>query len=481
MNKSFVKDYIALYSFFSLAVLFTYVTAPEIGIVFQIILLVLFWRSNKIYFWLALVFIIETSPGFLFNVVDDNHTFALFRGTIAGNLYFWIPFIFVTIYKSYNIKRYRALFLKSNIYILGIYFIILIVLFGAYKFTTILRLLLPWTLLFVLPRLFKEEEDYVGFFKLLFSFVPFVLLTQFYKIYTGLEFATVFGGVSSHTVGSVGIEEAGTAVRPVYGIFLPFLSLWGACYFLILKKNYFSKNYLYLILGLSIFSVFLSATRSWMVASVFITFYLFILLSTNPIKSLVRFGVPIVLLALIINFFPLVNKQFDFVIDRFETIELLMQGDLTAGGTLKRFDVRGPRVMSKFYEYPITGWGFGDEASKYSDGHVGHQNMLMHTGIIGYIFFLALWLNFIFKLIKRHKYMQKYNPYKKTPLILIAFLLSTIIIHTSVQWYNYLVTFETGFAISFLFSFASFAYWESIAADFKILNNYKPKNVLKRN
>ena len=40
------------------------------------------------------------------------------------------------------------------------------------------------------------------------------------------------------------------------------------------------------------------------------------------------------------------------------TLEKMGKGDLALGGTLSRLTERGPKVMSKFYESPVFGFGF---------------------------------------------------------------------------------------------------------------------------
>ena len=159
---------------------------------------------------------------------------------------------------------------------------------------------------------------------------------------------------------------------------------------------------------------------------------------------------------------PVVRQQIDLAKQRYETIELLLEGDPTAGGTMVRLVVRSPRVMKKFYESPIIGWGYGVEANKYSDGHVGNQNLLMHNGVIGYLFWLMLWLNFILKMINLDKSISSANPYKNMPKLFIIMLLGILIINASAQWFSYLLQFLPGFTILFLVTMASFVYKKAL-------------------
>ena len=47
---------------------------------------------------------------------------------------------------------------------------------------------------------------------------------------------------------------------------------------------------------------------------------------------------------------------------------------------------------------------------------------------------------------------RKRHPYKNIPLVLIAFGGSILIIHTSAQWFGYLIGFNNALAIALLFN-----------------------------
>ena len=92
----------------------------------------------------------------------------------------------------------------------------------------------------------------------------------------------------------------------------------------------------------------------------------------------------IVLISIVLTI-PKINLQILQVVERTLTMEDLAKGDLTAGGSLSRLTERGPRVMKKFYEQPVLGYGFSEEYYKFLDGHVGNQSLLLNGGIIGFI------------------------------------------------------------------------------------------------
>lgn len=447
------KDILHLYLLFILSVVVIYKLPTMIGSMFQILLLIAFWRSKRDYFWLAFVFIIASEPGFLFAAVDVVHSFSILPASPFGNLYFYLVFIIIALIKYYNTKIHPSFFLKVNIILIVSYLSIQLMAFGVYKMTAFVRLSLPWLLLFIVPRILKQEEDIAKFFRMVFSFLFFVILTQLYKIITGMEFAVLLGGVASETVEARGgIEEVGSALRPVYGIFIPFLAIWGSIYFLTLKKTYFSRQYLTLILGLSVFSIFITATRSWLIASIFMVMFYIVIASRRPVKTLTQITIAAVFILALVQMLPFLEKQVELSLERYKTLEYFIKGDITAGGTVKRFDVRVKRPMAGFAANPLIGWGVGKKFSSYSDGHVGYHNLLMSTGLIGFTFWMLLWLNFIQKMLETYQRLWKRHPYKNIPLVLITFGGSILIIHTSAQWFGYLIWFNNALAIAFLFT-----------------------------
>ncbi len=450
------RDIINLYVLFAVSVVVIYFAPRIAAIVLQVIFLFAFYRSRKNYFWLAFVFIIQNFPGGLFSryTNDIEHTFSLFQSSPVGTLYFWMVFILIAFFKSVKLKSDYRFILEKNIILLFAYFLFLILIFGLYKMTAVTRTLLPWLFLFILPRLLKKEEDFAGFFNLVFSFVFFVVFTQVFQLVFRATVAEILGG-SNITLAT---EELERVARPGDGIFISYVSIFGALYYLILKKKYFSRNYLITITGLAIFSIFITATRSWMISTLFVFGFYVVFIAKAKTAIIQRLVFPLLMIVIITQYVPVVRQQIDLAKQRYETIKLLLEGDPTAGGTLTRLTSRGPAVMEKFRESPVIGWGYGDEARKYTDGHVGNQNLLMHNGVIGYLFWLMLWLNFVLKMINLDKSITSANPYKNIPKLFIIMLLGILIINASAQWFGYLLQFLPGFTILFLFTFASFVY-----------------------
>lgn len=456
------SDIVKITGLFSLTVLIRYFAPTAVFFILLVLFLFFFFNSKKSYLWLAFLFIIDSSPGGLFSMQDEVHTFSFISGAGIGNLYFYIPFIIVALVKVRKVKvTYPKYFLQTILGVLIFYFVFLLAGNGIYKWTAIVRLTLPWLLLYIVPRLLRDEDDYAKFFNLIFAFVTFVLITQVYKLFTAQEFVTLLGGTGNPSLAQwKDILDANAALRPAEGIFIPFVALFGSVYFLTKRKQmYFRPNYLFLITGLSVLSIFITATRAWLLAALFILICYTFIGSKNPVKLITRYAFPAFFVALIIILVPFLSLQADLALQRYETIGFLLQGDITAGGTLSRLSVRAPQVMSHYYQKPIFGWGYGNEGASFSDGHVGHQNLLMHTGLVGYLLFVIFWITFLIKMAAVNKRATSRSAYYKLPTILIIFFLAIHIINTSAQWFNYLTTYGTGFVFSLLFSLGNMLYW----------------------
>ena len=71
------------------------------------------------------------------------------------------------------------------------------------------------------------------------------------------------------------------------------------------------------------------------------------------------------------------------------TVEKVIEGDITGGGTISRYDIRAPKVMEGFFSSSVVfGAGFSNHYYKYSDGHVGYHNILLNAGLTGSFIFL---------------------------------------------------------------------------------------------
>ena len=466
------KDIYYFLILFVLSVIIDYYTPQGVRMVYQFVLLFLFYKSKNNFLYLALIFTVINQPGDLF---AGDYAFSIIKDSPIGNLFFEMVFIFIAVLKSLKNKSLQNdFFLKENVLILILYFIFLIIVFGVYKLPAIFRLTLPWLFLFIIPRLFSRIEDYIRFFNIIFYFTFIVLIFQIVNILTSRPIANLLGSGYFTLVSSLNGTEK--LLRPTQGIPISFLALLGAMFFQNYKYKIFKNKFLNIIIVLSFFSIILSATRGWILAVLFILIIYLFFFSRKKVSTILGFAFTATAVIVALSFTPILQTQTDKALKRFETILLLAQGDVTAGGTLKRIDERGPRVMKKFDDSPIIGSGFGQDAINYSDDHVGNQNLLMHTGIVGFGLFLLLLFSFIRKLFNLNSTLSGKNKFKSVHLSFILFLLGLIIIHsTSRQVFNFVTDMGMGFIICFLFSFANFVYWASLREEKRLKFENKTK------
>lgn len=472
-NKdSFSKEIIQVYALFLVMTLAIYKAPFPIATVLQIFSLIIFYRTDKDYFWLAFIFVVESNPGALFTVVDAPRTFAILTSSPVGVLFYWLVFVIIATIKAQKYKLSKPLYLTNILIACGIFMIIQILAFGVGSVSYI-KALVPLALIYILPRLLKDSNDFDRFFNIIFSFVFFVLAAQLIFLVTGKELNTFLGGINP-SLSILTVEDTESAMRPTSGIVLPFLSIIGSTYLIVYKKTTLSKNYLYLVFITSLLSIFITATRGWMISSVFIAFVFMMVVAKNPFSLLPKLILPIIAIVLLFTFVPFLNKQADMALSRYETLESLFQGDKTAGGTLSRLDERGPRVMKKFWESPILGWGNSSTGLKYSDGHVGNHNLLMRTGIVGFSLMVIFWLSYLFKTAFRNADLSENNPFKNTPLLLCASFIALIIVHSSSsQWFSFGFGFRRGYVVFILLALGNHVYWESIKEEYLLKSKKK--------
>lgn len=87
--------------------------------------------------------------------------------------------------------------------------------------------------------------------------------------------------------------------------------------------------------------------------------------------------------------------------------------------------------MDKWSETPITGWGFSDTFFKYGDFHVGNQNILLHSGILGALIMGLFIFYFHGMLLARSLQLYPGHPYKEASIVFSTFFPGWFLIHSS--------------------------------------------------
>jgi hypothetical protein len=322
----------------------------------------------------------------------------------------------------------------------------------------VFKMAFPFLLFWALPRLLRREEDFVQCFRYLFLVAIAAFAAQ---VFTLVMFQTppMFLGLEDLNGMFDADSSRDEAYRGVYNEGIVLITLFGAAYFLVRRATHFKPGYLYLILVCNYLSIFLSATRGWILGfSLFLGLFLLIELRHDFQRIFALMALAVVLFAAVLAV-PVIQAQIQKTIDRLQTLEALKEGDPTAGGTLIRLTTRSPRVMKKWAESPLTGWGFSDTFLDYRDSHVGNQNVLMHAGLIGYVVLVGFLFYFCSKLVGLSMGLPSWHPKKDALLLFGLFFLGWFLIHsTSAQFFGYHLNPVQGMIEALFFSMGAALY-----------------------
>lgn len=417
------------------------------------------------YIYLIWLFIIIDAPGRLFSATG-LHDRRLPLYTLAAGVSFTFQelFLFMYIAKIYiNKKKENFIFQKAfNYFFYIIGFVFLYSIFLGMDFSVLvqtIRYLLTWSWIIILPYYINNPERVLGVSRLIFPIVFVVLALQVHTFITGNYLDNILRGENFYI--NLAVEKGSEASRVVSSFTLLIFATTQALFFMSSKEKFFSSNnYLAGVIFCSIASVVLSATRGWTLAFGFLILASLIQISKNgKIVRLFNLMIASIVVIYVLQYsFPLIRHQFEASIDRLSTITLLLEGDVTAGGTLSRIDLRGKRVMEHFWRSPVIGWGFSKEYFRYADGHVGLQTMLLNVGIVGFTYLIILYFYICLKiwLISRKLVVRSFLG---SGIIIYLFsLIALFMIHTSsTQFWGFIIHFgQTIKVLTIAFLLASF-------------------------
>lgn len=458
VKKNNIPELFKLILFVTITVVFTYFMPRVLSIGWYIILLFLYYRSSDEAFWLVLFLI--TTDGFLNFMGLYEVTLPLFPGLPEIELVQF--YVILSVIKASRKKVAPHIFFNKFLIIIGLYIVFMVIWGQAMGFSQglngyfrLAKILLPLLLFYSIPRHFMSIDSYRRLFALLF----FLLLTAFLTQLGALFFGQTLAGLLEIKIDR-NIDPG--EFRAFYNGAIILMGFFGALFFLVYDQKGAKSVFIhYAIIFSSLSMVIMSATRGWMIAFFIVVFMVF-LFSGLKIKRLAGF----LIITAVLTYFGVSNskiqKQVIFSKERLESLESIIEGDISAKGTLKRLDVRSPRVIGAWKENPIFGWGFSDYSRRYSDGHVANQTLLMKSGILGTFLLISFLIYFSFRMVCRYISLHKKHPIKPALLVFVFFLLGWFFIHsTSGQQFNY-----GGLPLQIIpqvvfFSFASFIYNET--------------------
>lgn len=458
-NSIFWLSFYKIFGLLLLIFLLKLVNQPMVNSVLTLFLAFLAIRSPKPLFWFTFAFIYSNSPGGLF----DTYTFGLSAGSVVIDLVQIITIALVAnvMNKKQSIPVFFNLFLIS-LSLLIIVNIVLGIFSGiddAKIFMRILKVILPFALIPVGLRVFRQKDDFLFFFKLIFPFVFLAFLSQLYIYASGTPLATIIFG--QETFLGTDISTATNLSRYVFSVFLLSAAFMGALFYLGSRQKVISNIYLASIVFTVLISFIVSGTRAWALG-----FSLIFILWVLTVSRRIAAAIPLVFVSVVFvialaNLVPNFSTQLEMAYERLLTVELLAEGDITAGGTLKRFDVRAPILMSYFLETNLLlGAGYSQFMFDHQDPHIGHHNTLFQVGIIGVLILYSMFLSMMFRLVKIYKLQP--GQWESAYAIFSIMLLGMLFIQTSVQVFSFTPMPENGTFYALLFAFGNFSYQMAI-------------------
>ncbi len=483
VSLDILYDFLYFFALIAGGVFLVYYVPRSLNNLVFIVYFVLYYRSKKEYIWIAFLLFILDQPGYLFSgeAKEELHRLPLYSILPGFSFSFSQVFIMVMLVKAYRKYDSVKLHFKNPMKMFMIYFIFMIfysVILDYYESFTVLYFqhALYFTLFLSLPRLLQTREQFVRLCYVLCFCMIIVVFTQIFILLNGEEFVGLF--YPNYFYFQYDTEQVGYVARAISGTFINLVTFILILALLTSQNIKTNKIFLNIFFVVCMLSILITGTRGWIlgyliVLPIFLAFTFQNVIRTLNVIFTILIGVTIGYLAYV-NI-PILKNQIDSSVERLVTVEKIGEGDESAGGTLLRLTERGPRVMKKFLESPIFGWGFTGETKQYIDGHVGNHTILLVGGIVGGIIMLYLWLHFLLTMFSTWMKLSSDNPMKSALFVFIAMFFGIFFIHsTSTQIFGYAIEFSPPLKILFLAFFFSLA-------NFYLIESKRENEIYERN
>lgn len=453
------NEQIQFLGLFVAVILIRYLLPPTIVNLALLVTLPAFWFSRRNYFWFGFFFLLVDAPGMFFSIADPQFhlpSYNLFPG-VGRDIFIVELFIMLALVKASIQKEKEQTLFYIPLMIIFTYFIFLFIYsmvlgISTMKIFNVIRRFLPYSLIYSICRLFKSEEDYVRLLQLLFPVVFIGFLTQIYEIIFLQPLSALLGGnvgILIESADEFNSVESQTLVRTITCPYISIATLIGALYYYTSNNSPFRKNYLIAVIFIDLFLIVMSGTRGWIAAYIVMLFLFFLIFRKQFVLTLRRSLIPAIVLLLFITVAPSIIGNFKASIERFSTVESVIEGDLSAGNTAKRYTEYTPFLLEKWIEKPVFGWAFSDQFFSYNNPHAGYPNLLMNAGIVGILLFLFLFVRFVYRIL----FIQRKFPLNSRSLsvFLIGLTGFMIINASSMQFFGFLGSFHSGQTFTLVF------------------------------
>ncbi len=419
---------------------FIYFTPAIISRIVFLGYLYIAYRSRRDYIWLAFLFVLYDTPNYFFfgELASDPNRVPIYQFTHGLSLTFQDLLIVIFIFKAIQKGKQGGIIYSRELRALFVFIVVVClysILFGLdFKDVSLtVRYLIPLSLLFYLPKLMPDKSDWISFLKMLMPVVLFALMGQLYYIATSHPLAalvdhSLIGKLNENFVESMKIGLSRFYTAPFIGLAV----FIGTLYLLSYRDHELPSVYLLIVMLSAAAQAVLSATRGYIIAYFFmLVLWLVFQKGVNKLKYVFGFAALLAGLGWFIASSPMFLRQSEESLSRLATVDFLLNGDPTAGGTLERLTVRTPRVLAKFDQSPIIGFGFSGQYYSHTDDHVAYPNLLLNFGLVGFVIFNFLLFTMVYKM---YRFGADGSPGRQLyhKIFLIGFL-GLLIIHSSTR------------------------------------------------
>ena len=438
------NQYYWFFGLYIFTVILNYFTPDFIRIHYYLFLLVLFYKSVNNAFWLAFFWCLFYAPAYLFNVSDQNYCLPIFGLPGLGrDIMFTEVFVILILVKALFATNVK---MKTNsvFWLITAFAIFLILVSTTWGFTgskvfRTIRFLIPYTLFWTLPRIMPSISQFKTLFNYLLIFIIPVVLCQAFVFITGQHLMFILGGAFTQEnklqYNEIQFDSAVELIRPLYSTHILLLNIFYCLYLMLEDHKEKIKNsipYISIFLALNFMSFLITGTRGYVLASIAMI-GIYYMIEIQKFILNIKYIVVGIFAFYILSITPLVGKQISLSLERLFTIQAMLEGDKTAGGTLKRLTVRQPEVMKHVEKSPIIGYGFSNTYYNEADGHVANASIMLNSGIVGFLIFVFFNLRLMYMSIKLYLMTKK-----KEILGIIIGITGFLVVHsTSYMVFSY--------------------------------------------
>jgi len=407
MNKRIqpLQDSILILFFLLLSIIFVYFSAPWLNRLFFIILLFIFYKTDKDYFWIAFFLAINLNPGGFFMDYSKEAPHRLPVYTLAPGISFtnFDFFIIIAFLKAIQ-KKIKIIYgYKFLIPGFGILFLLIVGIsqgIDSQAFINFLRGMTACTLIYSIPVLIIRETSLYKFIYCFFPFVFFELICQLYIVVTGqMVVQQIDPGFNMY------LERLPTGAERAtgFGYSIVNFSAILSFIFLIQKNKILPTIYVVTVISICVFSVILSATRQQLILIAIIILLNSLYSKVINFRRLIIFITGLIILYFAISHIPGASNAIKGSFDRFQTGFIKDEKTNTFEYRLKK---RLPVILNNIRQSPVIGYGVSKKYFEIKDSHLGGiLYVLLQGGIIGLMIVIIFVANLFYT---NRKYIKQF-------------------------------------------------------------------------